>query len=97
MMKKKTSKMKSSILSRLILVVFVIYAVFTLIKIQVDINKQVAENKKAANEISQVKTKKEAVEKEIANASSDEYIKQQARKEGMAEPGERIFVDASSN
>ncbi|MBQ9964480.1 MAG: septum formation initiator family protein [Clostridia bacterium] len=88
---KRAAKRKRSIVLRVAIVAFSVYVVVSLVQLQLQFN--------AAQEKLDALNAKTAAQQEI-NAvledqiqNSDEYKEQEARKQGMAKPGETILVE----
>ncbi len=88
---KRAAKRKKSIILRVAIVAFSVYVVVSLVQLQLQFN--------AAQEKLDALNAKTAAQQEI-NAvledqieNSDEYKEQEARKQGMARPGETILVE----
>lgn len=88
-------KKKKSIFPKIILVVFVLYAVTTIISNQIKANR-FDEETKGYNEMIVTETmKKEKIKQELAAEIDDEYVTREAQKQGYASPNERVFTDIS--
>ncbi len=90
-------KRKKSIFPKLILVVFVIYAAFTIISNQIKV-KRFNEDTAKNNEIIVTESmKKEKLKQELAAEIDDEYVTREAQNQGYAAPNERVFVDIAGS
>ncbi len=85
-------------MSKLILLLFVVYTVGVLISNQVKANKYkngIAELDEQI--VSEQQTKKQLEQIVRSDAEDKEYLVQEAQNQGYAAPDERIFVDISAN
>lgn len=79
---------------RLLLVVFIIYAVFILAKQQFDITEAQEKNQNLQQHVNAIVQENDMLKQRLENANSDEYIERMAREQlGMVKKGERIYVD----
>ena len=82
---------------KLILSVFIIYSVWTLVSLQIQIHEQTAVVKDLTEQV-EVESARNAELKQQAEAEpDDEYIAQEAQKQGLEMPDTRVFVDVSGN
>ena len=92
MKKTRTRKRKKSMILRVAIVAFSVYVVVSIVQVQLQLNS--AQNKLDKLD-SQIRAQEEVnkVLQERADGELDEYLEQQARKNGMAKPGESIFIE----
>ena len=88
-------KNKSLLFPKIILGVFVVYAVITLISLQVDIHAQKKQVTVLEAEVEQERVKKEQLTQLIGDEPDEEYIVSEAQKNGYAAPNERVFRDVA--
>ena len=93
----KRKKRRSGIVPKLILIAFVIYSAVTLVTLQIQINAQKAENEIIAEQIEKERIRKTQLQQENEAAVEDEYIINEAQKQGYAVPNERVFIDVSGS
>ena len=90
-------KRRFGLMSRLAILIFVVYAAMTLLNLQAKLNEGRAQNDEFEH---QVAIKKTVNQKALSEAAvfelSDEDIKRIAREKfGFVEPGEIVFIDIS--
>lgn len=87
----KTQKVKKSILLRIAIIVFILYALTTLLNLQRQINQQQAiiDEKKA--QVVELKRLNEDLQNKVKN--NDLYLDQQAREQGYVNPGADVFKE----
>ncbi len=91
MKSKKAAKRRKSVLLRVAVVAFAVYVVVSLVQIQLELNNaQERLDKVNANTAAQLESN-EVMKEQIKNSNA--YKEQQARKQGMARPGETILVE----
>lgn len=90
-------KKKKSILPKLLLLVFVIYAAVTIISNQIKANRFDEDTAKTEEIILTESMKKAKIEQELAADIDDEYVTREAQSQGYAAPNERVFVDVSGS
>ncbi len=88
---------KKSVLPKIILVVFVVYAAVTIISNQVKVNRFNEDTAKNNDLILTESMKKAKIEQELAAEIDDEYVAREAQNQGYAAPNERVFVDVSGS
>lgn len=88
---------KSSLITKLILLAVMVYAIVTVVTLQTRIN-QLRETREAlAQQVAAAEQDNRKMEEEIANLNTDEAIKAIARERlNLVEDGEMIFVDSSN-
>lgn len=86
---------KASLLTKLLIVVLVVYAVITLVNLQdriTDTNGQIAQ---LEEQVLYAEQERSIVEQDLAELGSDKSVKKIARARlGMVEAGEIVFYDA---
>lgn len=91
MKKAKTAKRRKSIILRVAVVAFTVYVVVSMVQLQLQLS-NAQERLDKLNEQTAAQEERNAVlQDQIDN--SDAYKEQQARKQGMARPGETILVE----
>ncbi len=91
-MKKRKLKFKN-----LFMVIFMGYAVFTIINKQFAISELKKSEQAAVTKIEAVKRDNDKLVEMINNATSVEYIEKMAREQlGLVKSGERVYIDQSS-
>lgn len=91
-MKKKKLKFKN-----LFMVIFIIYAVITVINQQFSISELKGAEQAAVSKIESVRKDNDKLTEMINNATSIEYIEKMAREQlGLVKAGERVYIDQSS-
>lgn len=87
-------KSKTSILKKTVLIVLIIYAVFTVIKQQKILNSYAVQKENLNNQIAEAKEEQERLKQKKENVNSPEYIEAIAREKlDMYMPNERVYVD----
>ena len=88
---------KSSLITKLILLAVMVYAIVTVVTLQTRIN-QLRERREAlAQQVAAAEQDNRQMEEEIENLNTDEAIKAIARERlNLVEDGEMIFVDSSN-
>lgn len=89
-------KRRTSIIVRAALLCFVAYAVFTIVRLQVDISRKSDELKQIQSEIDSVREENSALRESLELGTTDSYIASVARENGYAVSGERVMIDTSS-
>ncbi len=85
---------KKGLLYKVILSAFAVYAVCTIVNLQVQINEREAEAGKSAAMLEDQKRINSGLEEVLKSDLNDEQIKDVARdKLGMVMPGERVYVN----
>ncbi len=87
-------KNKKKLIRNIIIILALIYAVFTLIKQQNVINQYVSTSKDLASQIEQEKEYKDELAKKQEDINSDEFIEDAAREKlDMYLPNEKVYID----
>ena len=87
-------KIFTNILKKILIIAFILYFVFTLIKQQQTLNSYANQKAKYNEDIEVAEDEQEELQKTKDNINSDEYIEQVAREKlGMYYPNERVYVD----
>lgn len=89
-------KRRTSIIVRAALLCFAVYAVFTIVRLQVDISRKSDELKQIQTEIDTVREENSALRESLELGTTDSYIASVARENGYAVSGERVMIDTSS-
>ena len=89
-------KRRSSMIVRVALLCFAVYAAFTIVRLQVDISRKSNELKEIQTEIDSVREENTALRESLELGNSDSYIASIARENGYAVSGERVMIDTSS-
>lgn len=89
-------KRRTSIIVRAALLCFAVYAVFTIVRLQVDISRKSDELKQIQSEIDTVREENNALRESLELGTTDSYIASVARENGYAVSGERVMIDTSS-
>ncbi|MBQ3055243.1 MAG: septum formation initiator family protein [Oscillospiraceae bacterium] len=82
---------------KLILGIFIIYSIWTLVSLQVRIHEQKAVVKNLTEQVEAERAKNAELAQQAEAEPDDEYIKQEAQKQGLEMPDTRVFVDVSGN
>lgn len=87
----KVVKRKKSIVLRVALVAFAVYVVVSMVQMQLQLN----HGQEKLDKLNEQITAQQEINAELQSkqASYAEYLEQQARKQGMARPGETILVE----
>ena len=86
--------MKKKLYKKLLILLVLIYAVFTFISQQKVLNQYNANSKELASQIKEQESKKKDLIAEKDNVNSKEYIEQTAREKlDMYYPNEKIYID----
>ena len=87
-------KNKKKLIRNIIIILALIYAVFTLIKQQIVINQYVSTSRDLASQIEQEKEYKDELAKKQEDINSDEFIEDEAREKlDMYLPNEKVYID----
>ena len=87
-------KIFTNILKKILIIAFILYFVFTLIKQQQTLNSYANQKTKYNEDIEVAEDEQEELQKTKDNINSDEYIEQVAREKlGMYYPNERVYID----
>ena len=91
------SKRKVPGIVKIAMLVFLIYAAFTIVNLRSQIADKQAELDSLSLRVQEYEEANAALQEEMQSGISQEDISELARNElSYAEPGERVFVDASS-
>lgn len=90
-------KKRKGLFPKLILVAFVIYTAVTLISTQIKISRIEQETDSLDADIAAETMKKAQLEQALSAEVDEEYMKEEAQKQGYAAPNERVFVDVSGS
>lgn len=91
MKSKKAAKRRKSVLLRVAIVAFAVYIVVSMVQFQLQLNNAQERLDKLNEQTAAQIEQNEVLQDQIDN--SDAYKEQQARKQGMARPGETILVE----
>lgn len=91
MKSRKATKRRKSVLLRLAVVAFAVYVVVSMVQLQLQLSNAQERLDKLNEQTAAQVEKNEVLQDQIDN--SDAYKEQQARKQGMARPGETILVE----
>ena len=90
-------KKRVGLATKIFVAVFSIYAAFTLVSLQVQINDKKNEQEELQKQLETQKVKNAELEDVIGGENSEEYIAKIARESlDYIYPGEQVFVDISS-
>ena len=85
---------KRNLYKKLLILLVLIYAIFTLVNQQKVINQYTSNSKELASKIEEQENYKEELVAENDNVNSKEYIEQMAREKlDMYYPNEKVYVD----
>lgn len=88
---------KSSLITKLIILAVMVYAIVTVVTLQTKINQMRATREELTRQVAAAEQDNLKLENEIANLDTDEAIKAIARERlNLVEDGEMIFVDSSN-
>lgn len=87
----KVAKKKKSVILRVALLAFSVYVIVSMVQLQLQLNR-------GQEQLDDIKTRyTEAKENNIALQDKldgyEEYLEQEARKQGLVKPGETVFVE----
>ena len=91
MKSKKAAKRRKSVILRVAIVAFAVYVVVSMVQFQLQLNNAQERLDKLNAQTAAQLEQNEVLQDQIDN--SDAYKEQQARKQGMARPGETILVE----
>ncbi len=91
MKSKKAAKRRKSVLLRVAIVAFAVYVVVSMVQLQLQLSNAQERLDKLNEQTAAQEEMNEVLQDQIDN--SDAYKEQQARKQGMARPGETILVE----
>lgn len=87
-------KKSKKIYTKLLMLVIIIYVIFTLINQQKTLNQYEAESNKLSSKIEEEKENKEELAKKKEDVNSLDFIEQMAREKlEMYYPNERVYID----
>lgn len=87
-------KIFTNILKKILIIAFILYFAFTLIKQQQTLNSYAVQKSKYNEDIEVAEDEQEELQKTKDNINSDKYIEQIAREKlGMYYPNERVYID----
>ena len=85
---------KKKLYKKLLILLFLIYAIFTLVNQQKVINQYTSNSKELASKIEEQETTNKQLVAEKENVNSKEYIEQIAREKlDMYYPNEKVYMD----
>ena len=85
---------KNKLLKRVLVLIFIVYFIYTLIIQQKTLNSYAHERDRYNDEIDIAEEEQQKLEKMKENINSDEYIEQIAREKlEMYYPNERVYID----
>ncbi len=88
------NKKINSLLKKILVLVFIIYFVYTVIAQQKTLNTYAQEKDKCNEDIEVAQEEQQELQEMKENINSDEYIEQIAREKlGMYYPNERVYID----
>lgn len=91
------TKAKSPVIVKILLLIFAVYAAYTLVSLQLQIREKSEDLKGLTQQVQARKVDNAELHEAIEEGVSDDYIAQVARDRlGYVTPGERVFVDTSS-
>ena len=92
-------KKRIGLFPRIVLILFIIYAVYMIISIQIQIREASSEVDVLMEELEREQGKNAELQQQLEDATnpSEETIVSEAQKHGKAMPDERVFVDVSGN
>ena len=87
---------KSHKIYKILMTIFIIYAVYTFINQQIKLNSYQTEKSYYEDQIAALSEEKAALEETKANINTPEYIEKVAREKlDMYYPNERVYIDVS--
>ena len=87
-------KSKRKFIRNIILILAIIYVVFTLIKQQQTLNQYAKNSEDLSNQIEEQQNYKEELAKKLSDIDSEEYIEETAREKlDMYLPNEKVYID----
>ena len=87
----KTAKRKKTIFLRIALLAAAIYAVVSLVQLQLQLDQRTQELNEKIAQTEQAKVENAQLQDQLDNSES--YLEQQAREQGMVRPGETVFIE----
>lgn len=88
---KRAAKRKKSIVLRVAIVAFTVYVVVSMVQLQLQLNTAQEKLDKLNEQTAAQEELNAALQAQKENAAK--YLEEQARKQGMAKPGETILVE----
>jgi len=88
-------KKKKSIFLRIALAAFSVYVVIMLIQLQLQISEKQKDIEKGFADLKQLQTGNEDLKKQ--SEDYEKYLEKKAREQGMARPGETIYIQIPGN
>ena len=90
-------KKRVGFLPRLILGIFIVYSIFTLVSLQMQIREQKKVVEQLTSEVEEATAKNAELTQQAETEVDNEYIVSEAQKQGLAMPDERVYIDVSGN
>lgn len=90
-------KKRVGFLPRLILGIFIIYAIYTLISLQIQIRQQKEVVSNLTEQVEEAQAKNAELTQQAEAEPDAEDIVNEAQKQGLAMPDERVYIDVSGN
>lgn len=88
------NKKINNLLKKILVLIFIIYFVYTIIAQQKTLNTYAQEKDKCNEDIEVAQEEQQELQEMKENINSDEYIEQIAREKlGMYYPNERVYID----
>lgn len=88
---------KSSLITKLVILALMVYAVATIMTLQPQINALNAEREKLSAEVADVEQKNLELQEDIAAMDTDEAVIEIARERlNLVEDGEMVFIDSGN-
>ncbi len=88
------NKKMNNLLKKILVLIFIIYFVYTIIAQQKTLNTYAQEKDKCNEDIEVAQEEQQELQEMKENINSDEYIEQIAREKlGMYYPNERVYID----
>ncbi len=84
---------KKSVVPKIILIVFVIFVSVVIVQNQLEVNRQNKEEAEGQEEKITLEMKRDWLRQELATEIDNDYVLNEAQRQGYAAPNERIFVD----
>jgi len=90
-------KKRVGFLPRLILGIFIVYSIFTLVSLQIKIQEQKNIVEQLTSEVEEAQAKNAELTQQAETEVDNVYIVGEAKKQGLAMPDERVYIDVSGN
>ena len=87
----KVVKKKKNIILRVALVAFSVYVIVSILQLQLQLNQKQEQLDNIQTQLSQTREINNILQDKYGNR--DEYLEQQARKQGLVKPGETVLVE----